>query len=172
MRAPGVGCLLTATSANGIDLEKLFLGAARRLGVPALAVLDFWSNYRQRFSDQRDNLIYLPDRIAVMDEHARTEMIAEGFAPELLSVTGQPAFDALEPAQQRFTPDARAAVRAQLGGMARTNGSCSLRRSPWPRFERLLRNFLTRATPSTLYSPLSSRPWSGWPGATMKKSPS
>src|SRR5262245_41082490 len=37
--------LFTATSDNGINLEKPFIAAAQSLGIPSLAVLDHWMNY-------------------------------------------------------------------------------------------------------------------------------
>jgi hypothetical protein len=107
--------LLTGTSCNGIDLEKAFLAAARDCGAPSLAVLDFWSNYRARFADEHGALSCLPDRIAVMDEWARGEMIAAGFDARRLAVTGQPAFDALAAFRARATPAYREAVRGGLG---------------------------------------------------------
>jgi hypothetical protein len=107
--------LLTGTSDNGVNLEKPFLAAARQLRIPSLAVLDHWMNYRLRFADQRGELVYLPDRIAIMDEQARTEMIAEGFDPERLVVTGQPAFDELESLRHSATPQQRKTVRQMLG---------------------------------------------------------
>ncbi len=85
--------LLTATSVNGVDWEKRMVAESRRSGIPSLAVLDFWSNYRARFADERDRLAFLPDRIAVMDDWARTEMVELGFPADRLVVTGQPAFD-------------------------------------------------------------------------------
>lgn len=107
--------VLTGTSVNGVDLEKQFIAAATRSNVPSVAVLDFWSNYRPRFADQRGDLTYLPDRVAVMDTQARSEMIAEGFPPERLVVTGQPAFDCLAAVRVRSTPAARAELRNALG---------------------------------------------------------
>ncbi len=106
--------LLTATSLNGIDWEKTFTATAGRLGIPSVAVLDFWSNYRPRFADGDGNLTCLPDRIAVMDEQARREMSAEGFPPERLVVTGQPAFEELEAFRAR-AHEHRQAARAALG---------------------------------------------------------
>lgn len=114
LRAARAGLLLAGTSVNGCDLERRFVAAARRCGLPSLAVLDFWSNYRERFADAKGDLADLPDRIAVMDEFARQEMIAEGFEPGRLAVTGQPAFDKLE----EFgcpSPRRRAALRGELG---------------------------------------------------------
>ena len=106
--------LLTATSANKVDLEKLFIEQARLLAVPSLTVKDFWSNYAMRFSDAAGRLCYVPDRIAVMDELARTEMIAAGFAPECLVVTGQPAFDDLAACRAAFGPEQRRLILAGL----------------------------------------------------------
>jgi hypothetical protein len=109
--------VLTSTSLNGLDLEKRFIDAARLQGVPSVSVLDFWSNYRGRFSAGDDSLDCVPNRIAVMDTQARDEMIAEGFEPKQLVVTGQPAFDDLANWHAAFTPEKRQAVRQKLGVM-------------------------------------------------------
>lgn len=106
--------LLTATSVNGVDWEKRLVAESRRSGIPSLAVLDFWSNYRARFADECDRLAFLPDRIAVMDDRARIEMAELGFPADRLVVTGQPAFD--EWAERKAgAEEAAAAVRARYG---------------------------------------------------------
>ncbi len=117
LRAGTEGLVLTGTSMNSLEFEKQFIAAAREAGLPSVAVLDFWSNYRRRFSDQDDGLVYLPDRIAVMDEQASREMTAAGIDPALLTVTGQPAFDALARQRESFTAAqlAQARQRLQLG---------------------------------------------------------
>ncbi len=102
--------LLTGTSVNPVELEKQFIAAAHETGIPSLAVLDFWSNYRRRFSDVEDHLVYLPDRIAVMDERARDEMIAVGFEPIRLIITGQPALDDLAKLKTQFNSKRRHAI--------------------------------------------------------------
>jgi hypothetical protein len=107
--------LLSATSDNGVNLEKPFIAAARQLGIPSLAVLDHWMNYRLRFANPKGELLYVPDRIAIMDEQARSEMVAEGLDPERLVVTGQPAFDELASFRQSATPQQRKALRQMLG---------------------------------------------------------
>jgi hypothetical protein len=106
--------LVTATSVNGVDRERTAFISAHRLGIPSLALLDFWSNYRLRFVDQ-DNKLILPDHIAVMDELARADMLAAGFPAAVLIVTGQPAFDALAEARAAFTSKLRADARQALG---------------------------------------------------------
>lgn len=113
-RLAGARLLLVATSVNGIDFERRATRVASRLGIRSLALLDFWSNYRLRFEDA-DGRLLLPDRIAVMDELAVTEMIAAGFPADILVVTGQPAFDGLHEHKCSFTPTRRAQVRHNLG---------------------------------------------------------
>lgn len=115
LRQSGAALLLTGTSVNEVSLEKRFVAAARSMHVPSLAILDFWSNYAARFADEHGALTALPDRIAVMDEQARTEMIADGIPAHLIVSTGQPAFDGLESRHQRHTPRQRASARAALG---------------------------------------------------------
>lgn len=59
-----------------------------------LYILDFWSNYWQRFSsDGVRDFKYLPDVISVMDDFAKEEMMKEGFNPKIIEVTGNPHFD-------------------------------------------------------------------------------
>ena len=86
---PKASLLLTGTSYNSVDLEKKFIASARERGVPSLAVLDFWSNFALRFSRGDGGLENIPDRIAVMDEWAREEMIAAGFDATRLVVTAR-----------------------------------------------------------------------------------
>jgi hypothetical protein len=114
MRDPSIGLLLTGTSMNALEFEKQFIAVSRELGLAALAVLDFWANYRTRFSNTGNALIYLPDRIAVMDEQARRQMVAEGIDPALLVVTGQPAFDDLPRSRDAFTAEKSARTREEL----------------------------------------------------------
>ncbi|HCR52258.1 TPA: hypothetical protein DIV48_01250 [Candidatus Kaiserbacteria bacterium] len=80
-------------TSGGESVEKRVTDEFRH-AVPIVAVLDFWSNYWQRFSTLgAKDFAYLPDRICVMDEVARDEMLAEGFPPERIAVTGNPHFD-------------------------------------------------------------------------------
>lgn len=115
LRQSNARALLCGTSVNGVDLEKRFVAAARRLGVPSLAVLDFWSNLRPRFSDEFGNLAFVPDRVAVMDEVAREELLAEGIPADRIFVTGQPAFDDLAEWAQRDGATQSHRLRTALG---------------------------------------------------------
>lgn len=115
LRNAGAAALLTATSMNGVDLEKRFIAASHSLALPSLAVLDFWSHYRERFSDASGKLAFVPDQIAVMDEQARDEAHRCGLPAERLVITGQPAFDHLHERRERFSAQDRAALRHKLG---------------------------------------------------------
>ncbi len=105
--------VVTGTSINALEYEKVCIAAAKELGIPSLSVLDFWTNYRYRFSDKSDNLCYLPDRIAVMDQVAFDAMAADGFPTDRLQITGQPAFDDLAAVRDGFSN--RSETRKQLG---------------------------------------------------------
>lgn len=115
MSTSGAAALVVSTSGNSIDLERRFITAARRIGTPSLGLLDFWSNYVDRFGDAQGRLVYVPDLIAVMDETARAEMIDLGFDPERLVVTGQPAFDDLPLIREGFNTSRRRQIRHELG---------------------------------------------------------
>jgi hypothetical protein len=118
LRADRPAVLLAGSTYGPVEPEKPMILASRVVGVPSLVVLDFWSNYRPRFSDASGDLTYLPDRIAVMDERARSEMVAEGFSADRLLVVGTPVFDTLQETRAAFTPSDRRARRAQLGAAA------------------------------------------------------
>ncbi|OGJ60204.1 hypothetical protein A2635_05550 [Candidatus Peribacteria bacterium RIFCSPHIGHO2_01_FULL_51_9] len=82
---------LFGTSAGETIEKQVFLSVKDRM--PSIAVLDYWSNYAERFSRQDRDLTYMPDRICVMDDIARAEMLAQEFLPERIVVTGNPHFD-------------------------------------------------------------------------------
>jgi hypothetical protein len=97
--------LLLGTSLFGDFLEKQLTILAREKEIRTLAVLDYWSNYWQRFSDPdgENKLKYVPDFIAIMDDFAKKEMINEGFDADKLVVTGQPYFDDIKDECGKFT---------------------------------------------------------------------
>ena len=105
--------VLTATSIGEASLEKQFIAEARHLGIPTLTVLDFWSNYVERFTGAVNGSLpdSLPDRIAIMDSHAKDEMESLGFPPDCLEITGQPAFDVLQSLRLASTSMTRMTTR-------------------------------------------------------------
>ncbi len=63
---------------------------AKRLGIPVVAVLDNWMNYRQRFILPEHGLCF-PDHYFVMDQLAYDEALRDGVPAGILEITGQPA---------------------------------------------------------------------------------
>lgn len=107
--------LLVGTSVNAQNYERHLTESAQIRKIPSLALLDFWTNYRERFDDETGALRYLPDLIAVMDERARAEMTALGFDGARMVITGQPAFDALHAERALFNEARRQEIRTGLG---------------------------------------------------------
>ena len=96
--------VVTGTSGHGFIEKDLWL-AAKTIGVPSIAVLDQWSNYRIRFSEKSLSKVQkkhdsirlnrLPTKICVMDKYAKNEMIGHGFKAGDIVVTGHPYFELL-----------------------------------------------------------------------------
>jgi hypothetical protein len=115
LRNHKVDLLVTGTSLNALQVEKKFVTAARMEGISSLGVLDFYANYLERFSDQRGPFSCLPDRVAVMDEFSRAQMLSLGAARERIVVTGQPAFDRLAKMRRLSRAAARKSARVAPG---------------------------------------------------------
>jgi hypothetical protein len=115
LRNLGADLFFSGTSYNSQEFEKQFVSAARKIRVPSLVLLDYWSYYSIRFSDNAGNRIYIPDKIAIMDEFTHNEMIREGFTPEQLIITGQPAFDDLIQLRESFSVERRDEIREEMG---------------------------------------------------------
>jgi hypothetical protein len=103
--------IITGTSANDFT-EKYIWQAAKNLGIYSIAILDHWINYGVRFSKyavsdldkyiKNKRHVYLPSKIAVMDEYAKLEMIKEGINKSLIFVSGQPFFEFLNIQQKEY----------------------------------------------------------------------
>lgn len=104
--------LVTGTS-YGDRTEQLLWKWAKELGVYSMAILDQWLSYRARFSDPNGRLV-VPDKILVMDEFAKREMIAEGFDQRRILVTGQPHFEALRKKAKKITEADKKKIRKDL----------------------------------------------------------
>ncbi len=118
--------VLTGTSMKA-QRDGAFWATAQAHSIPTLAVLDHWSHYWERFSDENGpRFAYMPDAIAVMDASARHALIETGCPPERIIVTGQPYFDDFD----NLTPAAedelrtRARRATQRSKRARTAGLC------------------------------------------------
>ena len=107
--------LLSATSYRTEEHEKTFIAAARVLGIPSIAVLDFWANYGVRFADGRGELRFLPDVITAMDQSALDGLVADGVPQDRIVIAGHPGFDAIARQRATFGAVQRAALRKSLG---------------------------------------------------------
>ena len=88
--------VFTGTSTSGDTIDRVFIAAAKSLGIPTLIILDYWGNYRARFADTAGHdLACLPDKITVMNEDAAREMIADGVPQERIVIAGSPRFEAI-----------------------------------------------------------------------------
>ena len=72
-------CLLISGSGWSSNLEHEARLLARQRGIPSVAILDHWVNYRARFERAGEEV--LPDQLWVADEEARA--LAEATFPEL-----------------------------------------------------------------------------------------
>lgn len=85
--------VVTATS-FGLSLDKKILKLAKKRRIPVISVVDFWSNYKIRFSNLgKEDLAYLPDIICVIDGYMKNGMKKAGFNKKMLRITGNPFFD-------------------------------------------------------------------------------
>lgn len=111
-----VGLVISGTSIKKPGaIEHAAVKAATSTKCPSIAVLDLWMNYRPRFEDKATGQLVLPTVIAVMDDIARDGMIAEGFPPEKLRITGNPYFDSLNSDAKKFDATQREILRGKLG---------------------------------------------------------
>lgn len=104
----------------GESIENKFIGAAKRKEIPSVGVLDSWLLYDEKFGDSTDIWRYLPDRLVVMDDLAKDDMVGLGAPPDRLIVLGQPQFDDLAKKRELFSQNERAEI---LGGLGIKPGS-------------------------------------------------
>jgi len=82
---------------------------ARARAIPSLAIVDERYAYHSRFAGPGDDLVDLPDAIALVDEQAVEEAVAEGLPRDRCHVTGSPALSRLTTTAEAFarTPPGR-----------------------------------------------------------------
>ena len=72
-------------------IEQKFINHAKLNKIYSIAIMDFWSNYKIRFSlNNTKRKIIVPDKICVIDSLMKKEMIAEGFNKENIYLSGSP----------------------------------------------------------------------------------
>jgi hypothetical protein len=90
------GVLTSASSLPENDMtEKMLWVWAKEKNIPSIAVLDQWENYINRFSGRGTGecMMFMPDKICVMDELVKSEMMRDGFLEDRLCITGHPAIE-------------------------------------------------------------------------------
>lgn len=88
--------VLTGSSPWGARLEAHAVLAARHRSLRVVTFVDYWSNYRPRLSFPGDSgLELVPDRLVVVDERMKREVVALGVDGSRVVATGSPAFDRL-----------------------------------------------------------------------------
>lgn len=85
--------LVMGTSAEDrFELDAMRAAHARRM--PVVGIMDYWSNYRQRFTrstEEADGPLF-PDILTALDAESASAMEAAGIPRERIRVTGQPYF--------------------------------------------------------------------------------
>ena len=95
---------------NSPRSEEAAIEAARDAGVASVALLDLFGLPGDRFAARRTR----PDRVCVLAPQVRDNLLAAGWPPAAIAVTGNPAFDTLlDPAWAQRAEELRAALNWQ-----------------------------------------------------------
>lgn len=81
LQAHAPDCIFTATSYNS-TLEKHLIALGRQLSIPTAAILDFWGNYRLRFTVGHNT--HFPDLIFVADQKMAAGLRQEGVNADIV----------------------------------------------------------------------------------------
>lgn len=92
IKSDELGMLVTGTS-WGNDIEVKCIELCNSNGIPTVAVLDYWSNYKMRFCYQDCEKYVFPTKYFVMDEIAYREAVEDGIDANILEITGSPGLD-------------------------------------------------------------------------------
>ncbi len=116
--------IITGTSGNDYT-ERYLWKAADIVKVPTFAILDNWINYGIRFSEydqprieeynRSKTHIFLPTKILVMDQFAKTNMVKEGFDSSRILISGQPHFDYIYNKRKFYTEERIKKFRRKIG---------------------------------------------------------
>jgi hypothetical protein len=106
-------------SASGLynRIEHTVRLAARELGIPIVAVLDWWWFYKERFQRTLpDGPVEesLPDRVCAIDDFSREGLVEAGFPPEKIVVTGAANLESSSRRLKKYSAE-RDGIRAELG---------------------------------------------------------
>jgi len=96
-------------------IDQTLISAARVSSTKSLAVIDFWGNERERFSDiVSEKLEFLPDKIAALDERQKQTLTEIGIGKNKIAITGNPHFDALAQRAEEFTEEEKQRIREKI----------------------------------------------------------
>lgn len=85
--------LVTAT--GGGNAEQELRNIAYEKEIPSVVILDFWKDYSRRWLYATYPLEKMKDKVCVMDELTKKEMMEENFPEDKLIITGHPYLDKL-----------------------------------------------------------------------------
>lgn len=84
---------LIITGTSGGNSEQQLRNIAFEKKIKSIVILDFWKDYSRRWLYSEYDIDKTEDKIFVMDEPTKSEMIEENFPEEKLFVTGHPYLD-------------------------------------------------------------------------------
>ena len=76
--------------------ELMFVEAAKLMKIKVVSYIDHWVSRVSRFYDSQKKKYISPDVICVNDQVAKNSFIAEGYDPNNIFITGNPAWDSLK----------------------------------------------------------------------------
>lgn len=86
--------IFTGTSYTS-DIEKQFIKIAHDKNIPCYSFVDHWTSISKRFEDA-SGAIFLPDKVWVIDERAKSLAINQGIDENKLVISGNPYHDWLK----------------------------------------------------------------------------
>ncbi len=84
---------LLITGTGGGNAEQQLRNIAFKKNINSIVILDFWKDYTRRWLFADHNLSEMKDKICVMDELTKGEMVKENFPERNIFVTGHPYLD-------------------------------------------------------------------------------
>lgn len=86
---------LLLTGTGGGNAEQQLRNIAFKKNINSIVILDFWKDYSRRWLYADHKISELKDKICVMDELTKAEMVKENFPESNIFVTGHPYLDML-----------------------------------------------------------------------------
>lgn len=79
------------------QIERKFVQEASALEIFSVSIIDFWSNYRLRFSLSQGKILdALPNLICATDYSMKDELVKAGISKDRITVTGNPYLERLK----------------------------------------------------------------------------